>query len=156
MAGLTSGVLDAQGIPGFDATLEARLLTSLRAENEQASNCVIRLAITAADGTLLAGLSGRTSYGWLHLDMVWVAPQHQRRGHARALVHDACDRAFALGCHAAWLDTSSPTALIVWQKLGFVEFGRLENTPTQRPAGHRRWFLQKTLTGPVNHLDACA
>ena len=128
---------------GFDAALEAQLLTSLRMENEQASSTAIRLAITVADGGLVAGLSGRTSYGWLHLDMVWVSPQHQRRGHARALVHDACAMAFALGCHAAWLDTSSPTALIVWKKLGFVEFGRLENTPIQRPAGHRRWFLQK-------------
>lgn len=143
MAGLTPAIVDAQSQPDFETELEARLLTSLRADSEQASNEPVRLAIPTKDGAVLAGLSGRTSYGWLHVDMLWVAPEHRRRGYGRQLVDAALERALSLGCHSAWLDTSSPVACEIWKRLGFSEFGRLENALHQHPAGHRRWFLQK-------------
>jgi len=144
MAGLTPAIVDVGSDPDFVEVLEMHLLNSLRADREQARNEPIRLAIHAANGGLVAGLSGRTSYGWLHVDMLWVAPEHRRQGYGMQLVDTALERAKSLGCHSAWLDTSSPVAFTIWKRLGFSEFGRLENDAYQHPAGHRRWFLRKS------------
>lgn len=146
MVGLTPAVVDAGAEPGFDTNLEAQLLESIRADSTQARNEPIRFAMHAADGVLLAGLSGRTSYGWLHLDMLWVAPDHRKKGYGRKLVTRAFDKARSLGCHSAWLDTSTPAAFDAWQKLGFSEFGRLTNVAGQHPERHQRWFMRTSLT----------
>jgi len=45
-------------------------------------------------GTAMAGYDGHR--GWLYY--LAIAPEHRRRGHARALVAAACDRLRALGC----------------------------------------------------------
>lgn len=141
---MTPAILDVGSDTVFVNVLETHLLNSLRADNEQAKNEPIRLAIRTENGAVLAGISGRTSYGWLHVDMLWVAPEHRRQGYGRQLVNTALERARSLGCHSAWLDTSNPVASKIWKGLGFNEFGRLENAAHQHPAGHRRWFLQKT------------
>lgn len=144
MAGLTPAIVDVGSDTDFVEVLELHLLNCLRADSEQARNEPIRLAIHTENGAVLAGLSGRTSYGWVHLNMLWVAPEHRRQGYGRQLVEAALERAQSLGCHSAWLDTSNPVAFKIWKRLGFSEFGRLENASFQHPAGHRRWFLQKT------------
>ena len=141
---MTPEIVDVGTQAGFNDVLEMHLLNCLRAGSEQARNDPIRLAIRTDDGAVLAGLSGRTSYGWLHVDMLWVAPEHRRQGYGRQLVNTALENARSLGCHSAWLETSNPVAFTIWKQLGFSEFGRLENIVDQHPAGHRRWFLQKT------------
>lgn len=52
----------------------------------------------------------------------------------------------ALGCHGAWLDTSSPEARRFYLALGYVDFAFLANGPSDDPPEHCRWFMKKVLT----------
>ncbi len=125
--------------------LEYRLLHDLRSDYPQGMNKPIRLATHDAAGELIAGLTGSVSYGWLLIKVLWVAQGQRRSGLGCALVAKACQDAAEFGCHSAWLDTSSQAALAFYQSLGFEVFGHLENTPSQEPASHRRWFLKMPL-----------
>ena len=51
-----------------------------------------------------------------------------------------------LGCHGAWLDTSSMDARQFYLRHGYEDFGTLENRKGQFPAGHMRWFMKRDLT----------
>jgi ribosomal protein S18 acetylase RimI-like enzyme len=63
------------------------------------------------------------------------------QGIGRDLMARAEQRAIALGCHSAWLDTFSFQAPRFYQKLGYEVFGVLDYPPK-----HKRFFLQKRLT----------
>ncbi len=136
---------NSEKIKQFESELEEHLLLSLRAENTQAQNGPINLAVRDTNGELIAGLSGSTSYGWLHVHMMWVAEVHRRQGYARQLLNEAFALARDRGCHSAWLDTSSPSAHVAWTKMGFCDFGCLANAPDQHPKGHQRRFMQRSL-----------
>ena len=124
------------------AIIEAALLADLRQRAPQGQNEAMTLSVTATDGTLCAGLFGSTSYGWILIKVLWVAPDFRRAGYGRALVVDACDRAKALGCHGAWLDTSDYDARQFYEAMGFEVFGTLQNQGMQIPGGHQRWFMR--------------
>ena len=128
--------------------LEDHLLRDLRLASPQGINKPIRLATHDAAGNLIAGLTGSTSYGWLLIKVLWVAPDYRRCGLGRALVTRACQTATDFGCHCAWLETSNPAALAFYRSLGFGIFAKLENTDSQEPAFHLRWFLKMPLMGP--------
>lgn len=132
--------------PGVAKDIETALLTDLRHLAPQGRNDEISLSVALKDGTLVAGLSGSTSYGWLLIKVLWVAPEIRRQGYGRALVADAFARAKSLGCHSAWLDTSNRTAMQFYTALGFEVFGSLENSGAQEPVGHQRWFLKRHIT----------
>jgi GNAT superfamily N-acetyltransferase len=130
---------------GFRERLETELLATLRSDLPQAENRRFTLAATLPDDTIAGGLAASTAYGWLHVDILWIERGHRRAGHGRALMAEAERRARAIGCHAAWLDTSNPAARDFYERLGYAPFGVLENAPGQAPATHRRWFLRKSL-----------
>lgn len=141
-------VIEPDNAEAFSGQLETLLLESLRRDLPQAANETISLAEYAADGQLLAGLSGSTAYGWLLIKLLWVAPEARRQGFASRLVGQALEMARERGCHAAWLDTSNPAAHAFYLRLGFADFGRLENGPGQFPETHRRWFMRRDLAQP--------
>ncbi len=122
--------------------IESALLADLQQSASQGRNDTMTLSVNATDGQLVAGLVGSTSYGWLLIKMLWVADELRRQGYGRTLVLNAFDQAKSLGCHSAWLDTSNRDAMQFYTALGFVVFGRLENSGPQEPAGHQRWFLK--------------
>lgn len=128
--------------PTVARDIEAALLADLRQRAPQARNETVTVSITAAGDSLVAGLSGSTSYGWLLIKVLWVAPALRRQGYGRALVADACRRAGALGCHSAWLDTSDKNARRFYTALGFEVFGTLQNNSLQVPPDHQRWFMK--------------
>jgi ribosomal protein S18 acetylase RimI-like enzyme len=65
-----------------------------------------------------------------------------RRRLRRAPAGEAEDEARSRGCHAVWLDSFSFQAPGFYRRLGFHEFGRLDDYP----AGHARHFLWKPLS----------
>jgi GNAT superfamily N-acetyltransferase len=125
--------------------IEANLLADLRSTQPQGLNA--RFSLVARDGTgaLAAGLVAATAYGWLHVEILWVAAAHRRAGLGRRLMAAAEAEARDRGCHAVWLDTSSAAAAAFYDRLGYTAFGMLENPPGTAVPGHRRWFLQRTL-----------
>lgn len=99
-------------------------------------------ALTSArDGDTLGGLIGSTNIGWLHVQLLAVAPQARKTGVGRKLLEAAEALARARGCHGAWLDTYAHQAPDYYPKLGWTEFGALEDFPK----GGVRRFYRKAL-----------
>lgn len=92
-------------------------------------------------GTMVAGLSGYTAWGWLYIQWLWIAESQRGQGLAGRLLAAAESEATTRGCHGAWIDTFSPVALKVYQRAGYVPFGALP----EFPKGRTRTFLQKAL-----------
>ena len=131
--------------PGVAATIESRLLASLRSTLTQAENSSFVLAARSSTNELIGGLTASTSYGWLLTKLLWVEESHRHEGLGARLMEKAELKAVSLGCHSAWLETSNPTAKRFYEGLGYIEFGRLSNDAGQFPESHRRWFLKKPL-----------
>lgn len=127
------------------AEIETALLADLRQRAPQGRNEPVTLSVTGSDNSLVAGLVGSTSYGWLLIKVLWVVPELRRQGYGRALVADALARAKALQCHGAWLDTSNFEANRFYIAMGFEVFGTLRNQGAEVPPGHQRWFLRRTI-----------
>lgn len=125
--------------------LESRLLDTLRSALPQAVNSQLVLAARNREQHLLGGLVGSTSYGWLHVHILWVQDESRGTGIGTALMREAEAKAVTLGCHSAWLDTSSHGAMQFYRSLDYEPFGMLSNSESQSPADHHRWFLKKAL-----------
>lgn len=125
--------------------IERHLLASLASELVQGENHQFALAARSVEGELVGGVTARSSYGWLLIRTLWVAPVFRHRGIATSLMRDAEATGRALGCRAVWLHTSNPAARDVCSRLGYEAFGQRENQPVDTPASHRRWFMKKAL-----------
>jgi GNAT superfamily N-acetyltransferase len=97
-----------------------------------------------ATGVVIGGLWGRTGWGWLTIEYIFVPESLRGEGIATRLIARAEEEARARGCHAAWLDTLNPSALSLYERLGYVRFGELQDFPI----GQSRTFLQKRLAPP--------
>lgn len=131
--------------PDIATAIEMALLADLRQRAPQGRIESLTLSVTGSDNGLVAGLVGSTSYGWLLIKLLWVAPQLRQQGYGRALVADALARAKALQCHGAWLDTSNFEARQFYIAMGFEVFSTLRNRGAELPPGHQRWFLRRTI-----------
>ncbi len=125
--------------------IEKKLLASLAELNAQSTNATIVLSRRDSLGKLVAGVSGSTSYGWFLVKLLWVHEDLRGTGIGKMLMLEAEERAKALGCHGAWLDTSNIEAREFYLHLGYSDFGLLSNTPGDEPEGHHRWFMNKSL-----------
>lgn len=125
--------------------IERNLLRALAEANTQSANESLVLKASAEDGSLAGGLTASTSYGWLLIKTLWVSDAHRGSGLGRELMEAAEEEGRRLGCHGAWLDTSNIDARSFYRKLGYQDFGNLENGPDELPAGHCRWFMKKAL-----------
>lgn len=101
------------------------------------------LAVLLKDeaGVTIGGLWGRTSYGWLFIELLVVPEQARGGGFGARMMQAAEAAARARGCGGAWLDTYDFQARPFYERLGYVEFGRLEDYPP----GHTRHFMRKAL-----------
>jgi GNAT superfamily N-acetyltransferase len=121
----------------------AGLVAYNRAHAEAPDFKPLVLTARAADGTLLGGLVGDTGWRWLHVELLWVADSHRGRGLGRRLLRAAEGEAARRGAIHAYLDTFDFQARPFYEREGYQVFGVQEDFPP----GHRRFFMQKTLTG---------
>ena len=129
----------------FSSELEARLLEALATINEQSENETITLSVRGDNGQLLAGLVGYTSYGWLHVHLLWVEESLRETGLGSRLLRASEQKARELKCHGAWLETSNSNAYEFYRKHRYEEFGKLSNEDHQSSPAHLRYFLRKEL-----------
>jgi GNAT superfamily N-acetyltransferase len=92
-------------------------------------------------GAVRGGLLGATYWGWLYIEILWLPEDLRGQGNGTRLVDMAEDIARERGCHAAHLDTMSFQAPAFYRKLGYEEWGRLDDMLR----GHTRFFLRKAL-----------
>lgn len=94
-------------------------------------------------GEILGGLLGWTSWEWLRIELLYVAPERRGAGWGTRLVRAAEAEALKRRCRSAWVDSYSFQSPGFYEKLGYTVFGTLDDYPT----GHRRYFLQRKLVG---------
>jgi GNAT superfamily N-acetyltransferase len=92
-------------------------------------------------GELVGGLWGRSLWSSFYIDMIVVPEALRGRGEGAALMARAEDEARGRGCRHVWLDTYAFQARDFYEKLGYVEFGRLDGPAPVFP----RYFLSKDL-----------
>jgi GNAT superfamily N-acetyltransferase len=101
------------------------------------------LAVLIEDdaGDCIGGLWGRTAYGWLFTELLFVPAELRGRGLGAEILGRAEEEARARGCHGAWLDTFEFQARGFYERLGYELFGQLD----EHPPGFSRYFMKKRL-----------
>jgi GNAT superfamily N-acetyltransferase len=100
------------------------------------------LAVTIRErGKIVGGLVAETYWGWMYVNVLWVSELHRGKGWGRALMQTAEAEARKRGVRNVFLDSHSFQAPKFYAKLGFREFGRLQ----EFPAGHDRVSMTKAL-----------
>ena len=92
-------------------------------------------------GHPVGGLWGSTARRHLFIELLYVPTEFRSIGLGRDLVLMAEEEARRRGCVGAWLDTYSFQALGFYKRLGYSEFGIIDDYPP----GHSRHFLRKVL-----------
>jgi GNAT superfamily N-acetyltransferase len=102
----------------------------------------ITLLVRDPSGSVVGGLLGGTYWGWLVVEILWIAEAARHHGLGSQLLARAEQIAIERGCHSAHLDTMSFQAPNFYLQHGYSIFGVLEDLPR----GHQRYFLKKDLS----------
>lgn len=79
------------------------------------------------DGNIFAGLTGRTQWGALHIEILWVSEESRGESLGAKLVKRAIDIAKERKCQNVILETMGFQAKGFYLKQGFEVFGVVEN-----------------------------
>lgn len=101
----------------------------------------LNVLLRCEEGNVTGGLWGRTDWGWLGIELLYVPETARGQGIGAETVKAAEREARARGCHGAWVNTFAWQARGFYQSLGYALFGELPDFPTGCP----RHFLQKRL-----------
>jgi len=124
------------------ASLAAEIAAGFGPRDEAPLAIVAYAGDTAAADAVVGGLNGSTHWGWCYIRHLWVQADWRRRGLGRRLLAEAETVARARQCVGLYVDTFDPGAATFYERAGFGRFGQIEGFPP----GHRRFFLNKTLT----------
>jgi ribosomal protein S18 acetylase RimI-like enzyme len=115
-----------------------------RAFNDQQSGVfpskALHLFAYSPDRQIVGALVGSISWGWLHIDTLWVTESYRQFGIGTSLMDQAEAEAIAMDVQQAFLETTDFQALGFYKKRGYQEFARLEN----QPPGHICYYMKKT------------
>ncbi|WP_135211105.1 GNAT family N-acetyltransferase [Vitreimonas flagellata] len=122
------------------------ILDGLRVYNEAqvgpSGSRLLALLLRDDAGKIIGGLWGRSGYDWLFIELLHVPESLRGGGYGAALMARAEEEARARGCHGVWLDTYDFQAKPFYERLGYVEFGAIDDYPR----GHKRHFMRKSLS----------
>ena len=140
MSAVRLHVPDAPGPEHRQAVLSR--LKAFNADHGYASDH-LPLAVMLVDeaGATVGGLWGGTGYDWLFVDFLFVPELLRGRDLGVELMARAEAIARERGCVGAWLTTFSFQARGFYEKIGYAEFARLENSPRD----NARIFMRKRL-----------
>jgi len=99
----------------------------------------ISLYFRNAEGEIIAGLTGKTFWSWLHVEYLWVDENERCKSFGSKLMLAAEEEAISRGCIGSTLDTFSVQALDFYKKLGYTAFGSLSGYAGKL----QRHYLQK-------------
>ena len=95
-------------------------------------------------GETLGGMAGKTSYGLLFIDMVYLPEDMRGQDIGSRLLTMMEQEGIARGCISAFLFTMTHQAPAFYARHGWTEFGRIACDPP----GTARIFMTKTLKQP--------
>ena len=131
----------------FDPTKNEaeHIRAALTAFNERAVGADGHTALNIVEydekGEIIAGLLGGTYWGWLYIDILWVAKAHRKQGLGSKLLAEAEKQALQRGCHHAHVDSMSWQAPDFYKKHGYETIGILPDIPQ----GNQKHLLMKKL-----------
>ncbi len=129
--------------PSTDDT--AHIRQQFLAFNDQQSGIFpskeLHLFAYAPDQQIVGGLFGDISWGWLHVDILWVDESYRQYGIGTSLMDQAEAEASAMGVQQAYLETTDFQALGFYEKRGYHVFAQLEN----QPPGHLCYYMKKIM-----------
>ena len=102
----------------------------------------LALSLRDDEGVIVGGLIGELKWEWLHVDLLWIDAAHRGKGHGEALVAMAENAARDHGARGVYLSTMSLQAPDFYPKLGYRQYGVMEDYPV---AGHRIHHFAKAL-----------
>ncbi|HET7266783.1 MAG TPA: GNAT family N-acetyltransferase [Oleiagrimonas sp.] len=103
----------------------------------------LRFAVFArdADGHVVGGIRAAAYWGYLCIELLWLAESVRGEGAGRRLMEQAEAFAARKGFRYARVETTSFQARPFYEKLGYTLFGELEDCPL----GHTTYYLRKQL-----------
>jgi len=109
--------------------------------NAKAHTLAILLKEPTTD-ELVGGLWGRSLWGSLFVEILFVPAMLRGHGIGTSLLRRAEQEAIRRGCRDIWMETYAFQARTFYEKLGFTIFGRLDGPAPIFP----HFFLKKTLS----------
>lgn len=91
--------------------------------------------------TLVGGLNGVTSFGWLYIATLWLDEAYRHQGIGTELLQAAEQEALRRGCLRSCLTSFTFQAKPFYEKHGYEVFGRLDDYPE----GEKMYFMKKVL-----------
>lgn len=137
------------------ATADDRRIVSdgLRAHNQTLAGEYDRHAVTllARDQTdaVIGGLIGQRIWGWLHVEMLWVAERWRGQGVGGDLLAAAEAQALEAECVGVYLETFDFQAPDFYRRRGYTVTG----VHDEFPPGHTHYYMQKRLAASVSPGD---
>ena len=130
---------------GEHEVLSARLHSEINRFNGDATGLrdgrSLDIEVRAADGGLVAGLTGWTWGGCGYVDVLWVREESRRGGLGSRLLEEAEQEARAGECTQMALSTHSFQAPDFYRDRGYVVCGETDGYPV----GHSHFHLVKSL-----------
>lgn len=93
------------------------------------------------DDRIIGGLWGVSYWRWLFIDQFVVPESYRGQGLGKKLLLQAEETARQRGCRGVWLFTFSFQAPEFYQKMGYVQFGRINDYPPEQNCTYFRKFL---------------
>jgi len=142
MIGTTELTLDEITQAGEDpfATLNGLLSDYNATKGTWRQQVPLWLFARDATGKVQGGIRGSTFWSWCSIDVLAVAEPYRGKGLGSRLLRRAEEIARARGCIGIRLDTMSFQAPDFYRRLGYSEFGRIEDYP---PGHTRIWFAKR-------------
>ncbi|CCJ87849.1 GNAT family N-acetyltransferase [Cronobacter dublinensis] len=100
------------------------------------------ISVNDAQGNLTAGLTGRSHWGCMHIEFLWVDESLRGQGTGARLMAMAEEKGRKRGCKRIFVDTFSFQAPDFYRKQGYDVYGV---APDYR-AGHSRFYFSKALS----------
>lgn len=91
------------------------------------------------DGEIIGGLTGYSVWDWFYIDSIGVEKKHRGNKIAQKLMKQAEEEAKKRDCSGVWLHTITNQAPDFYRKMGYEEFGRMDNCPK----GQTRFLFKK-------------
>jgi ribosomal protein S18 acetylase RimI-like enzyme len=132
-------------VPEAPAETRAQVLAGVRRHNRLQTVppnwAELTLLLQDGAGHVVGGLTGEFGWRWLHIDALWVEPEHRGLGYGTRLLARAEAEARARDCIGIYLDSIDFQAPDFYRRHGYEAFGVLEDFPP----GSRQTYFQKRL-----------
>jgi GNAT superfamily N-acetyltransferase len=102
----------------------------------------VNFFVKTEEGEILGGLLGYIWARWFYIAILAIKEPFRGKGYGTELMMRAEQYALSRGCTNAWLSTFSFQARPLYERLGYVLFGTLDDYPD----GHSLVFMTKHLT----------